>query len=231
MAERGVDVIAGALGVSGPLTREQLRERLDAAGVPTAGQALVHLLMLASLRGLVIRGPMVDGRHAFVLVRDWLGEIPAVDPDRALAELARRYLAGHGPSSDRDLAAWAGVTLGAARAGLQAIASELSERPGGLVDLTARGPAAAIPPPRLLGPFDALLHGWVKREFVLGEHTDVVTINGLFRPIALVNGRAAGIWSLPGGRVDLKPFGRIARADRAALDAEADDVVRFLGLA
>ncbi len=39
---------------------------------------------------------MVGAQHAYVLVRDWLGEQSPVDRDRALAELARRYLVGHG---------------------------------------------------------------------------------------------------------------------------------------
>src|SRR5580693_4677638 len=90
-AERGVDVIANSLSTEGPLTRAQLRERIDAAGVRTEGQALVHLLMLAALRGIAVRGPMIGRQHAFVLVHDWLGETPLVDRDRALAELARRY--------------------------------------------------------------------------------------------------------------------------------------------
>jgi hypothetical protein len=94
-AERGVDVIARSLAAEGPLTRAQLREHIDAAGVRTEGQALVHLLMLACLRGLAVRGPMVGRRHAYVLVRDWFGETAPVDRDRALAELARRYLIGH----------------------------------------------------------------------------------------------------------------------------------------
>ena len=75
--ERGVAVVVEALADDGPLSREQLRDRLDAAGVPTAGQALVHVLAAASLRGLVVRGPVVDGRHAFVSVASWLGREPA----------------------------------------------------------------------------------------------------------------------------------------------------------
>jgi hypothetical protein len=43
-AERGVETIERSLGEEGPLTRAQLRERLDSAGVRTEGQALVHLL-------------------------------------------------------------------------------------------------------------------------------------------------------------------------------------------
>ena len=108
-AELGVETIERALAEEGPLTRNQLRERLDSAGVPTARQALVHVLFLTALRGLTVRGPMVGKEHAFVLVRDWLGEQPAVEREAALAELARRYLAGHGPADERDLARWAGM--------------------------------------------------------------------------------------------------------------------------
>ena len=66
-------VVVEALADDGPLSREQFRDRLDAAGVPTAGQALVHVLAAASLRGLVVRGPVVDGRHAFVSVAHLAG--------------------------------------------------------------------------------------------------------------------------------------------------------------
>src|SRR5436853_3617241 len=123
-AERGVQVVERSLADDGPLDRNALRERLDSAGVPTKGQALVHVLMLASLRGLIVRGPVAGAQHAYVLVRDWLGEPAPVDRDRALAELARRYLAGHAPASERDLAKWTGLPLRDARAGLAAIASE-----------------------------------------------------------------------------------------------------------
>jgi hypothetical protein len=227
-AERGVGVIERSLAEEGPLTRVQLRERITRAGVRTEGQALVHLLMLACLRGLTVRGPMIGDQHAYVLVRDWLEPWAPIDRDRALAELARRYLAGHGPAGERDLAKWAGVGLWEARTGLDAIASELRTREDGLVELAKSPPAAKLPPPRLLGSFDPVLHGWTSREALLGSHQSVVTVNGLFRPFALVRGRAAGTWSLSGGEVSLEPFGQLSARDRAALDREAEDVVRYL---
>ncbi len=156
-AERGVETIERSLVEEGPLTRAQLRERLDSAGVPTEGQALVHLLFLATLRGIAVRGPMAGREHAYVPVRDWLGPQKPVDREAALAELARRYLVGHGPAGDRDLARWAGLPLRDARAGLAAIGPELLERGDGLVDLAKRPPAEPLPPPRLLGPFDPVL--------------------------------------------------------------------------
>ncbi|HET7589967.1 MAG TPA: winged helix DNA-binding domain-containing protein [Solirubrobacterales bacterium] len=228
-AERGVGTIERALGEEGPLTRAQLRERLDRAGVPTQGQALVHLLFLTALRGIAVRGPMSGHEHAYVLVRDWLGKQKAVDREAALAELARRYLVGHAPASDRDLARWAGLPLRDARAGLEAIAAELVEREDGLLELTGAPAPQPLPPPRLLGAFDPLLLGWTSREEVVGPHRMLVTRNGIFRPFALVGGRAVATWRLAGGKVTIEHLGKVAGKDAQALDEDAERVREFLG--
>jgi Winged helix DNA-binding domain len=230
-AERGVAVIERALGNDGPLTRAQLRDRLQAAGVPTEGQALVHVLMLANLRGLAVRGPMAGREQAYVLVRDWLGQPPTVDGDHALAELARRYLAGHAPAHERDLARWSGVPLRDARAGLRAIAAELVEREDGLLELIGTGAPAPCPPPRLLGSYEPVLLGWRSREFLVGAHQVVFTVNGLFRPFALVRGRAAATWRLRDGEITLDPLHELAADDAAALEQDAGDVLSYLAVA
>jgi hypothetical protein len=234
-ADKAVALIERSLAADGPLTRPQLRERIAAAGVRTEGQALVHLLFLAALRGVAVRGPMAGREHAFVLTRDWLGPPPApLDRDPALAELARRFLAGHGPASERDLAKWTGLPLRDTRSALRAIGAELEERDDGLAALAstaAQRAAGEIPPARLLGAFDPLLHGWVSREPILGEHRGIVTVNGLFRPFALVAGRAAGTWSLAGGVLTVDRFSELPDAAEQELAAETADVRRFLGLA
>jgi winged helix DNA-binding protein len=227
-AERAVEVIARSLGDDGPLTRDELRARIDRAGVRTEGQALVHLLGLASFRGLVVRGPMVGKQHAYVLVRDWIGDTRPVPRDRALTELARRYLAGHGPAGERDLAKWAGIPLRDARAGFGSIARELDVRPDGLAALAAARPADRPPPPRLLGPFDPLLLGWTSREPILGRHDAKVVTGGIFRAFALADGRGVATWRVSSDQVEIEPFARVSRADRAALEIDAQDVVRFL---
>ena len=247
-AERAVAAMVAHLAEHGPRTRDQLREVVAALGVRTEGQALVHVLFLATLRGHLVRGPVVDGEQAFALVRDWLGsEVAdalvdggaAVDRATALGELARRYLAAHGPATDRYLAKWAGATLGDARRGLRAIGAELVERADGTVDLASRptGDGDETVRAALLGPFDELLMGWASRRDVLGDDTSTITSNGVFRPFVLVDGRAVGRWQLPTTRsasVSVEPFD--TEVDRAAVDRHRDalaedaaDVVRFLG--
>jgi hypothetical protein len=231
-AERGVELIVRVLGTDGPTTRRQLAARFATAGLPHEGQALVHQLLLASLRGLIVRGPATGaGEQAFVLVRDWLGESPVVDREVALAELARRYLAGQGPADDRDLAKWAKLPLGDARAALRSIGDELQSRPDGLVSLRRRRAApGGVPAPRLLGAFDPILLGWASRDEIVGAGTGIVTNNGLFRPFAMVDGRAAGIWTAKAGELRLTAFSPIPKPVGDALRRDALDVARYLSL-
>jgi hypothetical protein len=226
--ERAVATIERALADEGPLTRLQLRERVESAGVPTTGQAPLHLLFLASLRGVAVRGPMVGKEHAYVRLDDWIEPAKPLDRDLALVELARRYLVGHAPAGDRDLARWAGLSLRDARAGLGAIASELSEREDGLVQLAKRPPTAEIPAPLLLGAFDPVLLGWCSREPIIGPHTHLTTMNGIFRPFAMVKGRAVAGWKLNRGKVAIEPLGPISKLAMAELETEATDVERFM---
>jgi len=228
--DRGVATIIRALESDGPLTRHQLRERLDGEGVPTAGQALVHLLAAVSLQGHVVRGPMSGGHHAFVSVQRWLGPPPTV-PSRTddLDRLARRYLVGHAQARPEDLAAWAGITLGDARLAFAEVAGDVHQTDDGAVLGSRRSGAPAPGRPRLLGPFDPVLHGWVSREPFVGVHRSVVTTNGIFRAVCLVGGRVVGTWTLPSGGLVIDLLEEIDAADRQALVTDAADVARFLG--
>jgi hypothetical protein len=229
-AERGVATVRAALAADGPMTRAQLRERVAAAGVRTEAQAMVHILALATIQGLIVRGPVAGRDQAFVLVQDWLGTAPPpMEREAALGELARRYLAGHAPADDRDLAQWAGIGLREARLGLARCGAV--QRADGLAELPADPPraAAALPPPLLLGAFEPLLLGWASRDPIVGPHRRIVTVNGLFRPFALAGGRAVATWSIAGGQVALAPFAPLDGQTQAALTTDAADVTRFLG--
>lgn len=244
-AERAVGVFERALGSDGPLTRDELAERLTAAGIRSEGQAMIHLLSLAAQRGVVVRGPVRSrARQAWALARDWLGEdlatrLEGEARDLALRELARRYLVAHGPASDADLATWAGINLGDARAGLTAIASELVERPDGLVELAGRtgrpSTRARRLPPRLLGVFDPYLLGWKRRGFMLpsGNAHRVVPGGGLIRPVAIVDGLAAATWAARRSgteiAISIDPLGPLSEEAAAALRVEAVDIARFEG--
>jgi hypothetical protein len=229
--EAAIEVILGEVALR-PSTRKELAAALEDAGLPVAGQALVHLLNAASLRAHLVRGPMRDRDHCFVDAEQWLKRPPAaLGQEELLARLARRYLTGHGPASAQDLAVFGGVTLGDARRGFDAIAADTLDLGNGIVHLRGQSLTDVPPPPRLLGMFDPVLHGWADRSFVLGTYPGVVTSNGMFRATALVGGRVVGTWSIPSGVVTLQTPRALARRVREELGRQAHDVLRFLGLA
>jgi hypothetical protein len=202
--DRALDLVESALVEDGPLGRDELAQRVARAGVPVEGQAPHHLLRLATLRGRAVRGPL----KRYAAPRDWLGEeLPQVDRDRAVGELARRYLAAHAPATPADLAYWAGLPLRDVRA----LPMDASSREPGPV------------PARLLPAFDEYMLGWKDRGFaVAAEHARRVHPGGgIIRPVGIVDGQAVATWT-PRGAIE--PF---ADADPALFAHELKDVERF----
>lgn len=199
---RGVRAIAKALE-DGPMLRGQIAER-----VGFRDAALTHLLVAATLDGLIVRGPVRGRRQTFALTRDHLGELPKVDREKALSELARRYAVGHSPSTPADLAYWSGLPLRDVRA-----------LPDGGVVPGRRGEI----PPRLLPAFDPYIMGWQERSFAIPSELmqQAIPGGGMFRAIVLIDGRVAGTWAKPGGRV-------VVDALVDGLAEEIADVERFL---
>jgi hypothetical protein len=198
-AERAVARLVRELD-SGALPRKRVEELLG-----FRGQAVVHVLLLAALRGEVVVDP---ASRSYALAADVVGPPPPrFDRHAALAELARRYLRGHAPADEADLAAWSGMPLRDARASLR-----------------AAGPASPVAPlrrvpPRLLGPFDEYMLGWKDRSFAVPAELArrVHPGGGIVRAVATVDGAVVGTWTLGGG---LELVRDVSARDEAALDRE-----------
>ncbi|MBW3619310.1 MAG: winged helix DNA-binding domain-containing protein [Actinobacteria bacterium] len=117
--------IAEAIAGEGPRTRAELGARLRDRGLPGDGPAFGIVLTHAELDGLICSGPVVDGQHTNVLLADRAPDARRLDRDTARAELVLRYVTGHGPATERDLAYWASLTLTDVRAGLADVADRL----------------------------------------------------------------------------------------------------------
>jgi hypothetical protein len=205
---RAREAIVAALE-PGPRSRAELREALTAAGVDASGQRLPHLLRRVALEGL-LHHPLDDTFAAL--------DPPSLVPrEQALAELGRRYVAGYGPASERDLAKWSGLPAADVREAWAAAPSA----PAGETR------AASV---RLLPAFDTYLLGYADRDDVVPpEHAArVFPGGGWVHPVLLVDGLAAGSWKLAAGRVEVEPFASLTQDVQAALEPEAADVERFL---
>ena len=158
---------------------------------------------------------------------------PPVDPDAATAELVRRYLAGYGPATVADLAAFALLPRTVVRSAVRRLGAEVVPLPGtDLLDLAgATLPDADVPaPPRLLGMWDNVLLAYADRSRILppAYRPLAIRVNGDVLPTLLVDGYVAGVWRPVGGGIEATAFAPLAEEAWAGLAAEARDLVAFL---
>ena len=120
-------VLESLLAGPTPHTRREVRVAFDAAGLPTAVQHLAHLLIIAEMRAVICSGPPRGTEHTYVLVDEVVPPSPSdnLAEDDARRELTRRFISGHGPASDRDLARWSTLTLGQIRSALADLTGDL----------------------------------------------------------------------------------------------------------
>ena len=211
---RGVAELSDVLADGVARTRAEL---MAAISLDLTGQAIPHLLGYAAQTGVLVRGPdAAKDEPTYVLASQWLPPGSPLDEATAVARLAERYLAGYGPASVEDFAAWSGLPLGMARSGF--VAGDESTVDGKL-------------PVRLLGHFDAYLLGYRDRRDMLAPELDhrIRAGGGMIMPAVLVDGRVSGTWSLDrkSGRVRVESFG--GALPMRGVRAEVADLGRFLG--
>jgi hypothetical protein len=238
--DRAVRAVERMLQREGPLTRQEILQGLRRRGFRTADEAVAyHLVWLTASGSGVCYGPAKGRDRCFVLVRDWIGEPETRDRDSALAELAVRYLAGHGPATPSDLAFWSGLRLGDVKRAWRMVEDRLVEVEAASTTLwTLRSGRAEAPANivRLLPNFDEYLLGWKDRGFVAApaEWKRINRGGGWLHPVVLVDGRAAGTWRgerAPAAfRVQIGPFERLSPRIGRKVAADANHVAAFLGM-
>ena len=167
-----MDAVVAAIAADGPMIRAQLRDLLERARLPAAGGgALTLVTACAEAEALICSGPIVDGEHTWALVTEQAQHARRLDRDEALAELASRYLVGHGPATARDLAYWATLTLSDARRAIEATSDELMsfEHDGRTFWHSADSgpPGRKAASAQLLQIFDEIYRGYQDSRWVL----------------------------------------------------------------
>jgi len=225
LAAEGERLLAGRT-----LTRTQLREELAGRWPSAPPDALAWSVQLLvpvvhpPPNGTWRRG----GATPFTLATEWLGR-PLETPDAA--RLVRRYLAGFGPATVRDMQAWSGVT---GLAEVVAAMPDLVPLDGDHYDLPEMTyPDPDTPAPvRLLPEFDNLMVAYADRTRVLpAAHHKRICFGGFVEPAVLVDGTVRGRWKLRFTReratVTVEPFERLSTMDHEAVAAEANGLLAF----
>ena len=239
--ERCKELFSEALNGNRRLSRSNMMQLLEDAGISTKNQRGYHILWYLSQTGLICLGPMQDKQQTFVLLDSWIPHAQEFSREESLAILAKRYFASRGPATVQDFAWWAGLIVADARLGLEAAKPELVkvQVQGKECWMTGDDPGQrAYDPARvyLLPGFDEHLLGYKDRSAVLAvEHAQKIVpgSNGMFLPTMVAAGQVIGTWKrkLKKNALDitLYPFTTPGPAEEGAMEA-AKWYSDFLGL-
>ena len=238
---RGKEVFAKALQGGKQLTRVEMLQGLEQAGISTAGQRGYHLLGRSAQDGLICFGTRRGKQQTFTLLDEWVPLTRSLSRDEALVELTRRYFTSHGPATVQDLMHWAGLTAAEAKTGLAAAGKTLIQET--IADrvywMPCKAPeiSHATPSVHLLPGFDEYLLGYRDRSPVLDPaHAQRICPggNGVFSSTIVIDGKVTGTWNrtLKKGAVviELAPFRPLTPAENNALSTAADRYGEFLGM-
>jgi hypothetical protein len=238
--DRSRDVLARALEGGRQLTRDALYETLEAAGISAAGQRGIHIVQRLAQDGLLCFAARQGKQQTFALLDEWVPAARPLSRDEALAELAERYFTSHGPATVQDFTWWSGLTVADAKRGIELAGPHLERE---VIDgmsywLPASAPGAepdASPAAYLLPSFDEYTVAYRDRSAVLDPaQTGVISSNGIFYPIIVLDGRVAGTWKRTFKKgaviITLSPFSLLKKKERQAIAAAAERYGAFLGM-
>ncbi len=193
-------IIESALAGGRHLTRQELVSELVKANMATDEGRATHLMLRAELDGLVCSGRAKGNKQTYALLAQRVPQTEALCREEALSRLARRYFASHGPATAQDFAWWSGLPAAEVRKGVAGLGPEFVSR---TVDgQTYWLPESALDPDAggegvfLLPAYDEFLISYQDRSPSLPSQSParVISSNGVFRPVVLVNGQVAGTW-------------------------------------
>jgi hypothetical protein len=207
----------------GPLPRRELTRRLGVDATTWNGLAYWVDLVRVPPSGTWER----RSADLYGLAETWI-DVSEVSEDDGIELLIRRYLAGFGPSSMKEIAGWSGVPA----TSLEPVVSRMRLRRfrGEGDEVLLDVPRATIVdgdvsvPVRFLPTWDATLLVHERATRILPEPFRPRVFNTKTPhsvPTFLVDGQVAGTWRVADDRIRVQPFDRLSGTIRREVDAEA----------
>ena len=190
------------------LTRRELGDELQRAGISPEGQRLPHLLMAAELMLVIASGPRRGREFTYSLLDVRAPNARRLSREEALHELTLRYFRSHGPAQLSDFTWWSGLTLRDVRAGIASAGKQLERATLDGNEYWFDGDAIAAAEPgstaHLLPNFDEYTVAYRDRAAALHDvvtfEPDLFSFGSILSNIVTVDGGVRGVWR----RVDVR---------------------------
>lgn len=233
--KRSNEIIKNALQDGQRLNRRELVTVLQENGISTEGQRTPYMLQRASLDGLICQGSMHSNNNPIFISMDLLPKTKTLTRHYALAELAKRYFKSHGPATIQDFTWWSGLLTKDAKAGLEAVKSQLESETIGDKTYWYSGSKLKHSSSRfhLLPSFDEYLVGYKDRSASLEKiHSKNEGIENIMYPTIALDGQIVGTWKRKFNKneviVELKPLIALNAAESNILDEAVHHFGEFL---
>jgi hypothetical protein len=226
------------------MTRTALGAVFARVGIAGGGQRLAYLMMDAELQQVICSGPRQGKQFTYALLEERAPSARALAGDEALAELATRYFASHGPATVRDFVWWSGLTVKHARTGLAALGRQaVSDAVDGVTywSVPGRNPSArkthsSVPAVYLLPNYDELMNALRDRGLFLDASCPPPGAAFAQFPHQLaIDGTLRGAWrrtmAARAVTIAVRPFRPLSRMEKTALTGAVARYGRFSKLA
>lgn len=236
--------IGKALEGGNHTTREGLGKVLARAGIKAEGQKLAYVMMALELNAVVCSGAMQGKQHTYALLEERAGKGRKGGEGKTgraegMAELLRRFVAGHAPTTIKQFCWWSGLKLKEAREAREALKSEFDrEIIDGVEWLRARAGSTKSQKPEahLIPEYDEVLVGTADigiPRLMADRRIPGRTTNTFDRPL-LIGGEWVGTWRRTVGPkrvvLEVERFGRFTRVQAEAVEQEIARYEVFVGL-
>lgn len=229
-------IIVKALQSGKHLTRKELGEILQKAGIATNDLRLTHIIFRAELDQLICNGPRRANQFTYALLDQRAPNAKLFKKEEALMELSKRYFITRGPATAKDFTWWSGLNAADARIGIELIKSQLTgETVDGqeyLFSSKSDQKRSSKILTHLLPAYDEYTVAYKERSLVLDPSFDSQGGNGIFNPNIIIKGQIQGTWrrTLKNDKVimEISYFSSVSKTAQQAVSSMANRYAKFL---
>jgi len=232
--------IAKALDGGKHLTRAELGDLLQRAGIATDDMRMTALAMRAELDGIICSGARKGKQFTYALLSERAPNAKALPRNESLAALATRYFTSHGPATAQDFAWWSGLTLTDAKTAIEMVRAAFRQV---VVDgntywfsestvITKKKNTGVY----LLSNYDEYIVGYKDREHLTGHINKGANVPGnfLFSNTIMHDGIIIGTWKRTLKKeeviVEIKLLSANKSINEKAIRTAVDNYAEFLRL-